>query len=204
MAALTLQEGFKIGGNGYQYFRVTPEASFYVPLGWRTVLAGKVKVGGLVPIREDSAAPIVALYTSGGSTTVRGYGDQRLSPMSLQDGHWVPTGGNGVFEASLEVRQQLGGSLAGVFFLDVGNVSEANGSSKEWRGALKFSALQPSAGVGLRYKTPFGPVRLDVGARLPTDFSPGIAFADRFPAVPGTSGHHEPLVAFHLTLGEAY
>jgi translocation and assembly module TamA len=178
--------------------------SFYAPLSWRTVLAGKIRVGGLVPIKEDSPAPIVALYTSGGSTTVRGYGDQRLSPMALQDGHWVPTGGNGVFEASIEVRQQLGGALAGVFFLDVGNVSDASGDRQEWLGALRFSALQPSASLGLRYKTPFGPLRLDVGARLPTDFSSGIPFADRFPAVPGGSGHHEPLAAVHVTLGEAY
>jgi translocation and assembly module TamA len=211
---LTLQEGFRIGQNGYQYVGVSPEASFYVPLGWRTVLAGRFRIGALVPINESEQASIVALYTSGGSTTVRGYGIQRLSPMALQEGLWVPTGGNGVIELSLEVRQQLGGALSGVLFFDVGNVSGASGAPGEWRKALDLSALQPSAGLGLRYRTPFGPIRADVGVRLPTDFAPGVSFADRFPAVPcgatgptgvpDCSGHHEPIMAIHLTLGEAY
>ncbi len=203
-AGLTVQEGFRIGSNGYDYLRVSPEVSFYVPLGWRTVLAGRLRVGGLVPINETGPASIVALFTSGGSTTVRGYGTQRLSPMVLQDDLWVPTGGNGVVELSLELRQKLSGALGAVFFVDVGNVSEASGQQKEWLNALTLSKLQPTAGLGLRYRTPFGPVRIDVGFRLPTDLRPDIPFEDRFPAVPGSSGHSEPLMAFHLTLGEAY
>jgi translocation and assembly module TamA len=204
MLALTLQEGFRIGANGYDYLRVSPEASFYVPLGWRTVLAGRIRLGSLVPLNETGPASIVALFTSGGSNSIRGYGVQRLSPMALQEGDWVPTGGNGVLEASLELRQQLRGALGLVVFLDVGNVSEASGGAQAWQQVLDPSLLQPTAGLGIRYKTPFGPVRVDVGFRLPTDFRPGIPFEERFPTVPGDSGHREPLAAFHLTLGEAY
>jgi translocation and assembly module TamA len=204
MVGLTVQEGFRLGQYGYQYLRVTPEVSVYVPLGWRTVLAGRVRVGGLVPISETGPASIIALLTAGGSNSVRGYGNQRLSPMAFQDGHWVPTGGNGVAEVSIELRQQLGVSLGGVVFLDAGNVSEASKSPSEWKSALTLSALQPSAGLGLRYKTPFGPVRFDVGLRLPTDFAPHTSFSNRFPAVPGASNHREPILAFHLSLGEAY
>jgi translocation and assembly module TamA len=203
-AGLSLQEGFHIGSNGYDYFRIEPAVTFYLPLGWQTVLAGRIRVGALVPIDETGRASIVALFTSGGANSIRGYGMQRLSPMQYQDGSWVPTGANGVVEASLELRQRIKGALNGVLFLDVGNTSDASGDRKEWLKALDLSALQPTAGLGLRYATPFGPVRVDVGFRLPTDFTPGLAFQDRFPAVPGTSGHHEPLVAFHLTLGEAY
>lgn len=203
-SALTVQEGFRLGGNGYDYLRVSPELSFYLPLGWRSVLAGRIRVGGLVPINEHGPASVVALFTAGGSTSVRGYGYQRLSPMSLQDGHWVPTGGNGVVEFSLELRQRLRGALGGVVFLDVGNVSPASGDPKEWLRALDPTGLQPTAGLGLRYGSPFGPVRFDVGVRLPTNFSAGVAFSDRFPTVPGSSGHREPLMALHLTLGEAY
>lgn len=203
-AALTVQEGFRLGSNGYGYLRVSPELSFYVPLGWRTVLAGRVRVGGLVPLNETGPASTVALFTSGGSTSVRGYGYQRLSPMQLQDGNWVPTGGNGVVEGSLELRQKLGGAAGGVLFVDAGNVSTASGDPREWLTALDPGALQFTAGLGLRYRTPFGPVRLDAGLRLPTNFGSGVPFSDRFPAVPGSSGHHEPLLAVHLTLGEAY
>ncbi len=204
VVGLTLQEGFRVGPYGYRYVRVSPEVSAYVPLGWRTVLAGRVRVGGLVPLKESGPASIIALLTSGGSNSVRGYGNQRLSPMAFQDGRWVPTGGNGLVEASIEVRRQLGVSLGGVVFVDVGNVSEASGNSREWLRALTLSALQPSAGLGLRYKTPFGPVRLDVGLRLPTDLGPHTSFSNRFPAVPGPSNHREPMLAFHLSLGEAY
>lgn len=212
MAALTVQEGFRLGRNGYNYLRVSPEVSAYVPFGWRTVLAARVRVGGLVPLKESGPASIVALFTSGGSNTIRGYGNQRLSPMVRQDDHWVPTGGNGIFEASLEVRQQLGKALGLVVFIDVGNVTGASGSPDEWRKVFTPSALQPTAGVGLRYRTPFGPVRFDTGVRLPTNFSPGVSFSDRFPAVPcgvtggvpSCSGHREPIIALHLSLGEAY
>jgi translocation and assembly module TamA len=202
--ALTVQEGFRLGQNGYNYLRVSPEVSFYVPLGWRSVLAGRLRVGGLVPLQESGPASIVALFTSGGSNTVRGYGNQRLSPMVLQDSHWIPTGGNGILEASLELRQQLGKALGLVVFVDVGNVTEASGSPAEWRKVFTPSALQPTAGLGLRYRTPFGPVRFDTGVRLPTDYSSGVSFSNRFPAVPGSSGHHEPIMALHLSLGEAY
>jgi translocation and assembly module TamA len=203
-AALTVQEGFRLGQNGYNYLRIAPEVSVYVPLGWRTVLAARLRIGGLVPINESGPASIVALFTSGGSNTVRGYGNQRLSPMVQQDGHWVPTGGNGIFEASIELRQQLGKVLGLVVFVDVGNVTEASYSPGEWRKVFTPAALQPTAGLGLRYRTPFGPVRFDTGVRLPTNFSSGVSFSDRFPAVPGSSGHREPIVAIHLTLGEAY
>ena len=168
------------------------------------MLAGRVRVGGLVPLNETGPASTVALFTSGGSTSVRGYGYQRLSPMQLQDGNWVPTGGNGVVEGSLELRQKLGGAAGGVLFVDAGNVSTASGDPREWLSALDPGALQFTAGLGLRYRTPFGPVRLDAGLRLPTNFGSGVPFSDRFPAVPGSSGHHEPLLAVHLTLGEAY
>jgi translocation and assembly module TamA len=203
-AALTVQEGFRLGQNGYNYLRISPEVSFYVPLGWRTVLAARLHIGGLVPLQESGPASIVALFTSGGSNTVRGYGNQRLSPMVLQDARWVPTGGNGLFEASLELRQQLGKALGMVFFVDVGSVTEASSSPSEWRKALTPSTFQPTAGIGLRYRTPFGPVRFDTGLRLPTDFSPGVSFSHRFPTVPGDSGHREPILAIHLSLGEAY
>jgi translocation and assembly module TamA len=204
VVGLTLQEGFHLGRNGYDYLRVSPEVSFYVPLGWRTVLAGRLRVGGLVPLHESGPASVVALFSAGGSSSVRGYGYQRLSPMALQDGRWVPTGGNGLVEASLEVRQQLGGAVGGVFFLDAGNVSPASGGGRTWLTALDPSALQPTAGLGLRYRTPFGPVRLDAGVRLPTDLRSGVSFSNRFPAVPGRSGHREPVMSVHLTLGEAY
>jgi len=203
-AALAVQEGFPVGGQGYAYLRFLPEVRFFWPLGRRTVLAGHARLGALVPINETGPAPVVALLSAGGASSMRGYGAGRLSPMSLQDGRWIPTGGNGLLEGSLEVRQALGGSWTGALFLDAANVSEASGIPGEYRTVLDPSRLQLAAGVGLRYGTLFGPLRVDLGGRLPSDWSSGVPFAHRFPAVPGSSGHREPVVALHVSLGEAF
>jgi translocation and assembly module TamA len=161
-------------------------------------------MGAIVPLGETGPAPVVALFTAGGSRSVRGYGASRLSPMALEDGVWVPIGGNGLLDGTLELRTELDGGLGADLFLDAGNVSSASGRPTAWQAALDPTQLQLSVGVGLRYRTLFGPLRADVGLRLPTDWRSGVSFGDRFPAVPGTSGHREPIAAVHLTLGEAF
>jgi len=202
--ALALQEGFPAGDYGYTYLRFLPEARAFHPLGTGTVLAARGRFGAIVPINETGPAPIVALFLSGGANSMRGYGSQRLSPMAFQDGEWVPTGGNGLLELSLELRHSLGGSLEGAVFLDAGNVSTASGVPTQYREVLDLSKLQYALGVGVRYRTAVGPFRADVGVRLPNDLSPGVPFDQRFPTVPGDSGHREPIAVFHVALGEAF
>ncbi len=202
--SLAVQEGIRVAGIGYRYVSAQPEARFYLPLGQRTVLAGGARVGAIVPIGEKGPMPIVGLYTGGGPRSMRGYGIERLSPMVFQYGQWIPTGGNGIFEGSLELRRALVGDLGGAVFVDAGDVSNASGRPTEWLGALDPSLIQYAVGFGIRYRTPFGPFRADLGFRLPTDFRPGVPFYERFPKVPGGADHREPIVAFHVTLGEAY
>jgi outer membrane protein insertion porin family/translocation and assembly module TamA len=72
----------------------------------------------------------------------------------------VPLGGLSLWEASLELRFPLGGSLGGVTFCDAGDVSP-------YRADLRLDHPHLSCGAGLRYDTPIGPVRLDVGVRIP-------------------------------------
>jgi translocation and assembly module TamA len=203
-ASLSLQEGMSIGGYGYRYLRFTPEARFYWRAGSESVLAARARLGALVPIAENDAAPVMALYSSGGALVMRAYGPGRFSPMELQDGRWVPIGGNGVVDGTLELRTPFGKSLGGVIFLEAGNVSEPTSVPSEWRTVLDPTLLQVMAGIGVRYKTPFGPLRVDAAAKVPTDWSAGVPFDERFPPVPGTSGHREPIGAIHLTLGEAF
>jgi translocation and assembly module TamA len=202
--SLGVQEGFPAGGVGYTYLRFVPEVRAFYPLGRGTVLAMRALFGAIVPVNETGPAPIVALFTSGGAGSMRGYGSERLSPMAFQDGEWVPTGGNGVVEGSLELRRNFVGSLEGAVFLDVGNVSTASGSPSQWREILDLSKLQLALGFGIRYRTPVGPFRADLGVRLPNDLSKGVPFQERFPAVPGDSGHREPIAVVHVALGEAF
>jgi len=202
--ALSVQEGIHMGGYGYQYFRVLPEARAYWPLGAGTVLALRARAGAIIPIAEKDAPPVVALFFSGGANAMRGYGWQRLSPMQQEGTRWVATGGNGLLDGSLELRQHLAGSVGGVLFLDAGNVTAASSEPGRWRDVLDPTRLQLAAGLGLRYGTPFGPLRVDVGARLPTDWSAGVPYSQRFPTVPGGADHREPIVAVHVSLGEAF
>jgi translocation and assembly module TamA len=207
--SLAVQEGFHVSSYGYQYLRILPEVRAFYPLGDRTVLALRARVGALIPLDEDGEPPLVARFTAGGPLSMRGYYTQRLAPMVRQRGEWVPVGGNGVADGSIELRFDLNAALGAAVFLDAGSVSDATSSPTEYQKALDPTRLQFAAGAGLRYRTPFGPLRLDVAARLPRRLSGD----ELFPAVPYVRWspqdttffpHQEPIVAVHLALGEAF
>ena len=208
-AGITLQEGLGMAGYGYRYFRMQPEFRGFYPLGRKTVLAFRTRVGALIPINEADAPPIVARFYAGGPLSMRGYYTDRLSPMVRQDNEWVSVGANGAVDGSVEARFELAGALGGAVFLDAAGVSTYSSKPTEYQKALDPTQLQWAAGVGLRYRTPFGPIRVDVGVRLPTDLSKGVPFNERFPSVPYTTWedgtpHREPIVAVQLALGEAF
>ena len=91
-------------------------------------------------------------FYSGGSNSVRGWMRQELGPTDEQG---IPTGGSTLFEGSVEWRQRFIGSFGGVAFLDFGNVWQ-----EEY--AFKPSEIRYAAGVGMRYRTPIGPMRFDI------------------------------------------
>jgi translocation and assembly module TamA len=202
--ALTVQEGFPALGYGYTYLKFIPEARWFTPPDRESVFAVRVRYGALIPLNETGPAPVVALFTSGGPSSMRGYGSDRLAPMVFQDGAWVPTGGNGLLEASAEYRHSLGGDLVGAVFLDGGNVSIASGTPSQHRDVWDLSKFQLALGFGVRYRTSVGPFRADLAVRLPNDLSKGVPFEERFPPVPGDSGHREPIAVLHIGLGEAF
>jgi translocation and assembly module TamA len=204
-AALAVQEGANLGGYGYRYLRFLPDLRAYFPVGARAVLAARAQWGALVPVGETKLPPLVARFYAGGPNSMRGYGVNRLSPMVNFNG-FVPVGGNGLSLYSLELRFPIAGSLLGAVFTDAAAVSAASTVPSAWKEALAAQNLQFASGVGIRYRTPFGPLRADLGVRLPSDWRAG-----RFPHVPlgaptenATQTHEEPLVAFHLTIGEAF
>jgi translocation and assembly module TamA len=219
-AALTVQEGWHVGGFGYQFLKVVPEARLYLPLGERSVLAARARLGAFIPLGETRDPPTVALFESGGANSMRGYGQNRLSPMacvtrSVPDpgdstrtvqvctNQWYPVGGNGLAEYSVELRFPLRGSLFGALFTDAGYVSGASAVPNAYRQAFVPARLQWAGGLGIRYRTPVGPLRLDLAGRAPDDLSPGVDLNHRFPPVPlGT--HREPVVVLQLTIGEAF
>ncbi len=206
-AAFAVQEGFDVGTYGYQYLRFLPELRFFWPLGTGTVLATRARVGALVPVHEQGDPPIVARFTAGGPLSMRGYYTRRLAKMVRQRNDWVPVGGNGLADGTVELRFDVTGNVGAALFLDAGNVSDASAVPSTWQTALDPTLLQWAAGLGLRYRTPFGPLRLDVAARLPERL--GTLSSASFPSVPYTTWpdgtpHREPIVAIHFSLGEAF
>jgi translocation and assembly module TamA len=204
--ALSVQEAFHAASYGYRYLRVVPELRAYYPLGKRTVLAFRTRVGALIPLGETGDPPIVARFEAGGALSMRGYYTGRLAPMVLNDkAQWVPVGGNGIADGSLELRYEIEHGLGAALFLDGGAVSTHSAVPTTYQTALDPTRIQWASGVGLRYRTAFGTLRADVAARLPI----GGDASSPFPPVPfsfyadGTP-HREPIVAVHIALGEAF
>jgi translocation and assembly module TamA len=205
--SLAVQEGFNIGGYGYRYLRVLPEVRGFLPLGESLVVAARVRVGGLVPVSEDGEPPIIARFFAGGPLSMRGYYTRRLSPMVREEGEWIPVGGNGLLDTSLELRWSVGGSWGAVVFLDGASVAPPSARPTSYLDALRD--VQFASGLGVRYATPFGPVRLDVGVRLPSELGGGVPFDRRFPTVPPYREelygvHREPIAAVQFSIGEAF
>ena len=214
--SFSLQEGTNISGYGYRYVRFLPEARAFFPLGARLVLAARARLGGLIPLGQESDPPVVARFYAGGALSMRGYYTTRLSPMVLGTGTntgFIPVGGNGVADGSIELRYGGATGWGSAIFLDAGNVSLASPNASQWQDVLRLQDLQLAAGLGIRYGTPFGPIRLDLGVRLPTNFSAGVPFNERFPPVPGSGTcsasvcypvHREPIMAINFSIGGAF
>lgn len=144
-------EPFIIAGDGAGS-RFTADVRGYLGLGEedRTVLAARGQVGTLLG-GEIASIPPDSLFYSGGSGTVRGQEYQSLG--AVQNG--VDSGGRSFAGLSAEVRQAIGDTNFGlVAFADAGYIAaDADFGDGDWHAG---------AGVGVRYTTPFGPLRVDL------------------------------------------
>ena len=136
--------------------RITVEGRTYFGFGEDDpfVLAGRVKAGALVG-PSLAEIPPDKLFFAGGGGSVRGYAYKSIG---VDDGFGNVTGGRYLLEASLEARAKVTESIGVVGFVDGGYVA-----ADTFPG---LADLRIGAGVGLRYYTGLGPIRLDVAVPL--------------------------------------
>lgn len=142
-----------VQGGVSPYARTMVEATGYYPVGQSIVFAGRVRAGSIAGIARDDIAPSRRYYGGGGGS-VRGYGYQRLGPF---DPNGDPVGGRSLNEFSIEARYRFG-DFGIVPFFDGGNAYESS--------LPKGSDLRYGAGIGGRFYTNFGPLRVDVATPL--------------------------------------
>jgi outer membrane protein insertion porin family len=118
---------------------------------YSTILALRLKMGGILPITNNDFIPVEERFYSGGSYSVRGWARQELGP---KDPTGRPVGGNSLIEFSTELRYPIYSIVRGVVFMDCGNVWA---ESYTW----KLNKIRYSLGIGIRVSTPIGPARLD-------------------------------------------
>lgn len=127
--------------------------SLYLPLDSAKdyVLAARGRMASILAPDLTSIPQTRRLY-SGGGGSVRGYAQDFIGPL---DGDDNPVGGRSALEAGIEMRARLFGDIGGVVFADAGSVSTS---------VLPDFAegIQAAAGLGLRYYSPAGPIRVDV------------------------------------------
>ncbi|MFT3964681.1 MAG: BamA/TamA family outer membrane protein [Sphingobium sp.] len=142
-----------LGSGGQIYARSLFEATGYYPVSDGIVLAGRTRVGMINGAAREQIAPSRRYYAGGGGS-VRGFGYQELGP---KDPEARPIGGRSLVEAAAEVRYRFG-NYGVVGFIDGGQVYTSS--------LPRFTDWRFGVGIGGRFYTNFGPMRLDVATPL--------------------------------------
>ncbi len=185
-ARLALEFGFGIRGNAGGYNLVSPEVRAYWPFGPLTLAAR-----GRLATTIAGKIPAPRRFFAGGASSQRGFSQRQLSPSATitkdGDSDSVPIGDETVFETGVEARLRVFkffGSWVGIVgFIDGADVVNALDN-------IDPINLHWAAGGGLRYYTPIGAIRTDLGYRLNR----------RGATEPQPMNHW----TWHLTLGEAF
>ncbi|MBU6471237.1 MAG: autotransporter assembly complex protein TamA [Alphaproteobacteria bacterium] len=155
--AVQAEPAFGTSGGLRAFLILSGAATAYRPLDAdsKFVAAARIRLGSIL-FAPQGGVPADLRFYSGGGGSVRGYGYQRIGP---RDAAGNPVGGRGLGETSFELRYRAWKDIGIVGFVDTGMVSE----SPYFADA---GAPRVGAGLGLRYYTGFGPLRLDIGTPL--------------------------------------
>ena len=176
---------------GFVYRRWPGSRRIIIAAGVQLGLARGFPLEGVVT-DNGPTLPASERFFAGGDTTVRGFALDRLGddashaapgtePTIDQDG--FPKGGNALIVLNSEIRFPVWRDLGAVAFLDAGNVFDRVAS-------LDLGRIRGGAGFGIRYRSPIGPIRVDLGFKL-----------DRRRLA---NGEMERLTALHVSIGQAF
>lgn len=192
--ALNSTEALHSALSDWTSVRLLPDARAYLPLPLSSTLALRVALGALLIFEADSSlddlsrdlGPSSYRLRGGGANSVRGFLPGELGAGSQ--------GGIRRWESMLEWRLRLGSSLSAVAFVDMGDV---NADDK-----FRFDHLNTSVGIGFRYFTVIGPLRLDAGFRI-VDLQ-RIGANDEIEEGASTFPFTDAPGALHLTIGDSF
>lgn len=176
LAQFAVRERGQFLGSDSEFLQATAEGRWFRRIPLRSVLALRVQGGVIFELGKAGNVPNVERFFAGGLNSVRGWGLDKLGP---KDHQGEPTGGLSRVEMSMEIRTQIFFSLGTAIFVDAGNVDAKSGAFNP--GLLKYAV-----GAGLRYLSPVGPVRFDVGYRLSDDSTV------------------QKRIQYHISLGQAF
>jgi outer membrane protein insertion porin family len=173
------------------FARLLVRNATYTPIGGKFVFARQTQFGAIVPfsvaagLSSFDAVPLPERLFGGGGVSMRGFGDNQAGPRDVgtptevgppaSDATGFPIGGNGLFFNTFELRfPLLGPNIGGVVFHDMGNIYRNLGDislAYKQPGSANFNYAVQAPGFGIRYKTPLGPVRVDLSYALnPTNY----------------------------------
>jgi outer membrane protein insertion porin family/translocation and assembly module TamA len=181
--ALHGESAGRLAPGDFNFYGASLDGRHYLPFGDRVVFASRLQMGNIRPVAQDPKnVPFSKKYFLGGASSIRGWGRYEVSPLLAGQ----PIGGNSMLAMSGELRAILVGKLGGVLFLDTGNV---------WTDSLAFdlSDLRYAVGAGVRYQTPVGPIRFDVGYQL-----------NPIPGLLVNGAEQKYPVRFHFSIGQAF
>jgi outer membrane protein insertion porin family len=153
--SLALERAYPLFSTESDFSKLFAKFQYFYPLSTNANFYTTVRFGlasGLVPIPER--------FFAGGSNSFRGASFEMLGPLDPESG--LPLGGKSVFLFNMEARFRLMKKIPGLYgaiFYDMGNVFA---EMKDFN----FLELKQAVGLGLRLKTPLGPIRFDMGWNL--------------------------------------
>ncbi len=183
-ASASVEYAFPVFAAHTQFLKEYGQVTYYLPLTTRTVFAVSSRLGFIQGIRStataacvdnDSCIPLTERFTGGGESSHRAYALDLLGDLceditrpgckptlvrlgSDGGGSIAPIGGRSIFITNLEYRFPLFASVGGALFTDFGNIFADS--------TPRLNDLRYGLGAGIRYLSPVGPLRFDIGYKL--------------------------------------